>query len=61
MPDPDLEIREVGVGVGVGVWALGVVVGGGGVGGERSLKIFSQFGPKVRGGRAPSLLPWIPH
>ena len=37
MPDPDLEIREVGV------------VGGGGVGGERSLKIFSQFGPKVRG------------
>ena len=34
MPDPDLEIREVGVG---------------GVGGERSLKIFSQFGPKVRG------------
>ena len=55
MPDPDLKIRDVGVGVG------GVVGGGGGGGGERSLKIFSQFGPKVRGGRAPSLLPWIPH
>ena len=58
MPDPDLEIREVGVGVGVGVVGCG---GGGVVGGERSLKIFSQFGPNVRGGRAPSLLPWIPH
>ena len=38
MPGPDLAIRELGVG------------GGGGV---RSLKMFSQFGPKVSGGGGP--------
>ena len=45
MPGPHLETREVGVGGG---------------GGERSLKLFSLFGPKVRGGPGPQSPPLDP-